>query len=239
MTRETIRRGLRLFWIRVFLTPRAVGRAKIARLIASAAGPVAFALLTFLVATLTLGRDTTTPGVAPGLLLLWAIGVFCWWVQSWQIYRRRTHQPSLALEYWKEFDSSKYRACKRIPAARTLKILRTENPDTWYRYHKQELEDSVDDVLDWFEDVGFLVAGGQMSPEVANHYFFHWLRGYWLAACDYVHYVQDCVPTQWNHLHALFEIASQVEHWDGAPTGANVDEFLDEELRLDVSAAPG
>ena len=31
----------------------------------------------------------------------------------------------------------------------------------------------IDDVLDFFEDVGFYERGDQISPEVAHHHFYH------------------------------------------------------------------
>jgi len=70
---------------------------------------------------------------------------------------------------------------------------------------KKSALDLIDDVLDILEDVGFYVDGDQISPEVAHHHLFYWIRGYWFAAQPYITEKQQLEPTQWDHLGLLYK----------------------------------
>jgi hypothetical protein len=69
----------------------------------------------------------------------------------------------------------------------------------------------VDDVLDFFEDIGFYVKGGQISAEVAHHHFYHWIRGYWKASRDYIESRQQLESTIWSHIGELFDTTWDIE----------------------------
>ena len=101
---------------------------------------------------------------------------------------------------------------------------------------REAVLDKIDDVLDFFEDVGFYVNGGQISPEIAHHHFYHWLRMYWQASIDYVEAWRKRESARWNHIDALFEITSEVEMHEGTCTRSEITlscKDLDEHLEAE------
>jgi hypothetical protein len=76
------------------------------------------------------------------------------------------------------------------------------------------LKNHLDDLLDLFEDVGFLVQGGQISPEAAHHFFHYWFCGYWNSARDYIASEQH--GAQWDHLEDLDDFLAEQERWSCA-----------------------
>jgi len=212
------------------------------RFLGVASGPIAFALLTILVALLDGGHENYWEmSYSRPFFLAWIAGVAFWCIQSGLEYQRRTHEPTLALKYQEVFDSDEMRKVKRPEAARAIGEFRTGVLEFERAEDRRAMEDRVDDILDLFEDVGFLVAGGQISPEVAHHFFFHWLRGYWRSAERYIAEQRGLNPTQWEHVGRLVAITEEIEDWDvfektDASSNTNDDdeirEFLDEEIRL-------
>ena len=70
---------------------------------------------------------------------------------------------------------------------------------------------AIDDVLDFFEDIGLYQRTDYISPELAHHHFFHWVRGYWQASKPYVQAWRKKEPARWNHLEELFEVICDIE----------------------------
>ena len=64
---------------------------------------------------------------------------------------------------------------------------------------------SMDDVLDFLEDLGFYQRADHISPELVHHHFFHWVRGYWQAAETYINAWRKKEPARWSHVEELFE----------------------------------
>ena len=223
------------------MLPLRLGWIKFRRFLAAASGPIAFALLTVVVAVMDRPHRWFWSSLNSNpLFWAWIVGVFCWWIQSLNEYRRRTHDPSLALRYQDFFDGAEMRG-QRPKAAASLRDYRAGSLDVDTEHGKKQLEDTVDDILDVFEDIGFCVAGDQISPEAAHHFFYHWLRGYWCSASGYVQRRQIAEPTNWDHVAQLFEMTHQVERWEdlrhfrpSAPSPSDTDlrAFLDEEIRL-------
>ena len=94
-------------------------------------------------------------------------------------YRRRTYDPTWMLKFDEDFDSDDMRH-KRSKAAEDIKKNRTRLDDNDFK------SPELDDVLDFFEGVGFLIQGDEMTPEVAHHAFHHWIRGYYVATRQYI-----------------------------------------------------
>jgi hypothetical protein len=98
----------------------------------------------------------------------------------------------------------------------------------------------VDDALDILEDVGFLMTGDQISPEVAHHYFFHWTRGYYNAAKEYLSAHEVRQPALWRHLAVSLDLTAEIEaeQYPGqrcdqlaALNDQEILDFLNEEVR--------
>lgn len=222
------------------LTTR-LGWTKIRRLLASISGPVAFALLT-LVLTVSLQNHRHGAGYSSRIYWLIAFGAVLWCIQSYLMYEKRTHDPKLALQYQNLFDSETMRRTKRPQAAAALRDLcdgkrRFDNPED-----RQFLRRTVDDILDIFEDIGFLVQGNQISPEVAHHYFDYWIQGYWRAAKRYIALERNDEPAEWDHVEYLAKVCQQVEYWVTLDKReiekTDFGEFLAEETDLPKNFAP-
>lgn len=118
-------------------------------------------------------------------------------------YRRVIYDPHWALSFQDRFDNI---AEQRSKASKVL------------LYNKAELGNvekpgltEIDDVLDFFEDVGLYQRADHVSPELAHHHFFHWTRGYWQAARTYVEAWRRKEPARWNHVEELFETICDIE----------------------------
>lgn len=118
-------------------------------------------------------------------------------------YRRVIYDPHWALNFQDRFDNITE---ERSKAAKVLLCNRAELGNI----EKPELSD-IDDVLDFFEDVGLYQRADHVSPELAHHHFFHWTRGYWQAARTYVEAWRRKEPARWSHLEELFETICDIE----------------------------
>jgi len=201
--------------------------------------------LGLLLASIKLAYDSLQTKVQPGdvknyiqVLLLWTLsglvlGAAFLALQYWMEYRKRTYDPTWIFKYQEIFEEKK---AERKSAAQTL-----------LRYHGRlsqiaelgtELS-PIDDVLDLLEDLGFYVYGDQISPEVAHHHFYHWIRGYWEASRQYLKAYQVNEPPAWQHLQGLYTITSSVEATKSKARGQRLElsegelkYFLEEERDL-------
>jgi hypothetical protein len=120
--------------------------------------------------------------------------------QTWVNYSRDWYDPELALKYQGVFEGDTL--CKaRSAAAKQYKETR--------KYDGQTKE--VEIVLDVFEDIGFYVMHDQISPEVAHHHFYHWIRGYIQTASDYIENYRRDDPAAYEHCKYLLEQTAKVE----------------------------
>jgi len=145
-------------------------------------------------------------------------------------YRRVIYDPTWALTFQSRFDDM---AEARGRAARILreegqKLGNIENPELA----------GIDDVLDFFEDVGQYQRADHISPELAHHHFFHWTRGYWQAARPYVEAWRGIEPARWDHVEELFETGCDIELKEHIGvrerlhlSDSDLDTFLSEECR--------
>ena len=162
------------------------------------------------------------------LIAIGIVGVGLLVYQAWSEYQHRTYDPTWVFRFDDRFYDGEFREI-RCRAAKVLK----DNQRKLGRTDK-DLDD-IDEVLDFFEDIGFYVHGDQISPNVANHHFYHWIRGYYLAARDYIEawQQQPIEPTRWNHVKELYAITSEIELEGKGKTDLEKDgilKFLDEEI---------
>jgi hypothetical protein len=71
----------------------------------------------------------------------------------------------------------------------------------------------VDEVLDFFEMIGFLVQGGALDKKMVWHNFFHSVSGYWNSAKEYIQQEQERLkdPTVWRELDFLYKSVTTIE----------------------------
>jgi len=148
-------------------------------------------------------------------------------------YWRRTYDPTLMTKLDEKFDGEEMRRT-RSKAAQALK-------DDHARLASDEyVSSTIDDILDFFEEVGFFMQGDQITPEVAHHAFHYWVRGYYSAAKKYLETAQKAEPSNWEFVERLFKITNEVERERAKKRGkreilrddAGIAEFLEEEIGL-------
>jgi hypothetical protein len=120
-------------------------------------------------------------------------------------YLQRTYDPKWINKFNEQFLDQESMIKSRRLAAKTLMEYegRLDSGD-------KQL-DSIDDVLDFFEELGFYVKGDQVSPEFAHQSLFNWIEGYYTAAESYIRYEQTITPTSWDHIEYLYVVTKQVE----------------------------
>lgn len=154
-------------------------------------------------------------------------------IQAWAEYRRRSFDPTLMLHYQEKWDKLTE---ERRAAAETL--LNRADDLSKIQQFKTDL-DSIDEVLDVLDDIGFYVNGDQISPEVAHQHLHHWIRGYWSAAKGYIDAWRVEEPLRWQHIETLFEEVERVEQAlrgraKGRLTSEESKTFLQEEASSSV-----
>lgn len=140
-------------------------------------------------------------------------------------YKRRTHDPTWILKYQDKFDESEMKEKRRLAA----KTLLDHKQDLSRIDELEEQLDPIDDVLDFFEDIGFYVHGEQISQEVAHHHFYHWIRGYWYASRTYIETWERKEGMRWNHIEKLLRELNEIEGEALSLTAKEVDVFLKQE----------
>jgi hypothetical protein len=166
-----------------------------------------------------------------------------WWVAGFAFlffvlhtifrFRQLTYDTTWAEKLQERFDKLESDGV-RANAAKILKDYHGHLTDK--KNHAKMTE--IEPVLDFFEDLGFYVSGDQISPEVAHHYFYHWLRGYWIAAQKYINQYRRSEPKTYKYIEPLFKTLAAKEYfWDknkrrqeGKMSIKELDEFLDEEM---------
>jgi hypothetical protein len=151
--------------------------------------------------------------------------------RNYMEYRRLKYDPHWAMNFQDRFD----RATEaRARAAKAL----LDNKADLKNIENETLAD-IDDVLDFFEDVGLYQRSDHISPELAHHHFFAWTRGYWQAAKPYVEAWRAKERAQWNHVEELFDTSCDIEIREQGGTReqlrlseADLDKFLRQEADL-------
>jgi hypothetical protein len=125
-------------------------------------------------------------------------------LHAWAEYRQRTYDPTLGLRFDERFSSEAMIDIRKKAAATLL-----SNYGNLRRVDRDLVD--VDDILDFLEDLGFYQHGHQISPEVSHHLFYHWIRGYYVAARDRVEAYQRDEPARWAHIKELYEMTNTIE----------------------------
>lgn len=127
-------------------------------------------------------------------------------VEMFMRYRVATYDPTWALKYsdmFIEMTRDRSRAATVLLECSSDKLAKIEE-------FRVQLGD-IDDVLDLFDDIGLYVRGGQISPELAAHYFYHWIRGYYQASNRYIKAWQQKEKQRWCNIEFLWKVVLQVE----------------------------
>jgi hypothetical protein len=146
------------------------------------------------------------PWVIAGLVLAIALII----VKTYLEYQRNTYDPDLALKYVDEFFNRMKR--ERYEAAKCLLAYRDQLTQVEEKELAAELA-VIDPVLDLLDDLGFFLKGDQASDKVLNHFFYYWIRGYWIASKSYIAAwrTQPREHTRWGNIEKLFLATKEVE----------------------------
>jgi hypothetical protein len=184
-------------------------RIRSKRVLFSMSAALAIALLGLIVTLVKTvhTRATNVQSAASSSVWLWLLigllaGLLFFAIQASFEYRKRTYDPTWALKYQEDFYQEGFVKRRAAAATNILKHLRSAN---------EPISSDVDDVLDFFEDLGFYCKGDQISPEVIHHHFYHWLRPYLQATESYVREKRTSDPAQWEHLEYLFGMVNSIE----------------------------
>jgi hypothetical protein len=131
-------------------------------------------------------------------------GVILLSIQVFFEYRRRTYDPTWAIKFDEMFDSGEMKNARAASAA-------------YLRDKCDELDRSdlscadLDDIFDFFENIGFYMHRDQITPEVAHHFYHYWIRGYYSAGCRYVDKARRKEPARWEFVKILFDATNEIE----------------------------
>jgi hypothetical protein len=159
---------------------------------------------------LGLALGATWRGGLPSLptvsaLLPWAgwIGATVGLIGLWYQARRARYTLSidLVLKLSDRFDSPEMRAT-RVRAAQALLRAPTEG------------NTAVDDVLNFFEELGFLVDRRAVDAEAAWEFFYYWVARYYHATLEYLQTMEAEQPAEaeaYRHFHRLYGQLEPIE----------------------------
>lgn len=200
-----------------------------------AASPMGLVVMALIFSAIQLmSRANGSEQAAPGIVWIAVTIVLVFWmVQTYSGYLQKLYDPKWVLKFDDDWMNS---VNQRRAAAKALADYQGHLSEV--DEHRSDLE-PIDEVLDFFETVGFYMSGEQMSAEVIHHHLFHWLRGYWCASRTYVEAWQRKETLRWEHIAALYDTTAQIEaKREGIRKEKvlfdeqKVKEFIEEELRL-------
>ncbi len=131
----------------------------------------------------------------------------------------------LILRLAEQYDSKEMRKRRKSAAG----SLRDEKPNQ-----------QLDDVLNFFEMVAYLVKKQAISPNLVWHKFDYWIRGWWFSSLDYIRRTQKEDPSMWKDLAELRETVSKIDSKESGSSvsgtilsGDKIRDFLGQEMAMD------
>jgi hypothetical protein len=156
-------------------------------------------------------------------------------------YQRRTYEPTWMFKFDDDFNSDDTKR-KRSKAAHDLKMNQTQLRDENFK------SDALEDLLDFFEGIGYLMQGDEITPEVAHQAFYYWIEIYCSITREYIEKVQKKNPTAWECVKGLLQLTTEVEKerlkklgrkWEPLDD-TDIAKFLNEEIGLvELPSLPG
>lgn len=139
---------------------------------------------------------------------------------------RSTLQANTLLQLTDKFDSPEFQGKQKKAAQACLANLATKNPGV-----------DVDDVLDFFEDLAFMVTNGALDERMMWHGFHHWVRVYYQASEQYIISRRREEPAVWYGLCEIYPRLNALEkaEIEKAKNGITYKEKLsDAEIKKDL-----
>lgn len=152
-------------------------------------------------------------------------------IQALAEFKRRTYDLTWIFKYDERFSSKEMKTAR----AKAAKVLRDQQGQLSRCTAEMAC---IDEVLDFFEELGFAECGGQITPEVIHQNFHYWIRGYYSAAIEYIAAHRNYEKSRWDHVESLHEIVHEVSQTknDGKAvkeiSGEGLQKFLGYEIEL-------
>ena len=131
---------------------------------------------------------------------------------------KSTLQAESIIKLIDKFDSHDFQEKRKRAAQACLNHLEDKNPGV-----------VIEDILDFFDDVAFLVTKGALDTEMMWHPFYHWVRMYYQAAEQHIIARTKEEPTVWNYLCAIYPRLTEMEKSKSSHTYK--EKLTDTELR--------
>ncbi len=98
------------------------------------------------------------------------------------------------------FESEGYIEKRNNAALTCIENISTKNPHV-----------EIEDILDFFDEVSFLVRIKAVTIEMVWHEFYHWIRLYYLSSNKYINDRRIKEPAVWEDLYKLYPRLSSYE----------------------------
>lgn len=122
------------------------------------------------------------------------------------------------LKFMDRFDSESFKAARKTATLACHTNLKDKNPGV-----------DVDDVLDFFEDVSFMVKKQALDEDMVWHAFYHWMRLYNQASEKYINERRQEEPAVWQYFILLYPKLNALERKKGF--GQYKEKLSDAELK--------
>jgi hypothetical protein len=222
------------------------------------AGALSIAVLIEIGKIATAGSKASPSSASDALGVWWIVGIgavsaVLLFLRAHSEYRKKTYDPTWAIKFTDWFGEEAMREA-RSRAAKTLQEFYgrsvdrgslLSDPDQAFenlisrRTRDYEEFEDIEDVLDFFEELGFYVNGDQVTAELAHQSFFYWIEVYYRASKKYVTFCQEeSGPTAWEHIEYLYKVTRDVEKersrdkFNEIITYSKFEEFLRDEIAL-------
>jgi hypothetical protein len=130
-------------------------------------------------------------------------------------------QAESVIKLMDKFDSPQFKEKRDTAAKACLEHLEGKNPGA-----------AVEDILDFFDNVAFLVTKGALETEMMWHPFYHWVRMYCQAAEQHINARTKDESAVWNYLRSIYPALNELEKVQ-SPSG-HKEKLSDDELRAQL-----
>lgn len=121
----------------------------------------------------------------------------------------RTYKTELVLRYQDKFNEEKM---TRYRAQGSMAISEYMQKHDWNSVTNEDELDGLENVLDFFDELGFYWKSGDISGEVLHEHFYFAMRTYCQETTNYIHRAQEKgYKANWENVEPLFNVLTKIE----------------------------
>jgi hypothetical protein len=202
-------------------------------------GAIATALLTLTATVRAMRPNSEKSGVTKLRGTFWLIlslGIIALISETWAAVAHHNYYSELLPRYEERFRELRDNRIKAATAIYGYLQLRN-----WDAVADSDT-DGLDDILDFFDDMGFDWIHGQISSTLLHQYFYYYVRMYCQETGSYITLARADDPTVWENISPLFDELTRIEAKKlHAASGAcrwnqpSLEDSLKAEIRLEPS----